>query len=526
MAKAGNSRRKSRVMDLNPAEQFAEARCRIEEAKERGDINLDLGELRIATLPPQIAGLTALEGLELTDTQVSDLTPIAGLTALESLELAGTQVSDLAPIAGLTDLQSLDLAGTPVSDLAPIAHLTSLERLYLAGTQVSDLASIAGLTYLEDLCLDHTRVGDLAPIAGLTALEDLLLRGTPVSDLAPIADHAYLKRIFIGGTPVQDLAPLTGLTDLGVLDLGGTQVRDLAPIAGLTALKILILSGTQIRDLAPLAGLTALIRLSLGGTQVSDLTPLARLTSLQKLDLADTLVSDLAPLARLTALHSLSISGTQVSDLAPLARMKELVRSVNMEGRFPTEGLKYSETPASRITPFDRLVRLEPDARTVETINEVRRRRGLREYSAPRTRYEPPPGLDDLLSPRPTTRLMLVHGRVDIVAPAAWEDRKAWAAVYHTRARKHATDLADRLVRTDAPPDVVACVAAIGDVLGNSIEDIRPEQLILAARSVAAKARAWGHSGPVWEIIQSLNGMSGLADVLVDLESFAKADVG
>src|SRR5262245_63549191 len=132
MAKAGESRRKSRVMDLTPAEQFAVARRRIEEAKERGDIHLDLGGLRIAALPPQIAGLTHLESLELAGTRVSDLTAIAGLSALQPLGLQETQVGDLTPIAGLTALESLELARTQVSDLAPIAGLSALQRLGLA----------------------------------------------------------------------------------------------------------------------------------------------------------------------------------------------------------------------------------------------------------------------------------------------------------------------------------------------------------------------------------------------------------
>ena len=42
---------------------------------------------------------------------MTDLGPLAGLTAIQSLNLTGTQVTDLGPLAGLTALRSLDLDG-------------------------------------------------------------------------------------------------------------------------------------------------------------------------------------------------------------------------------------------------------------------------------------------------------------------------------------------------------------------------------------------------------------------------------
>ncbi|HEX5270832.1 MAG TPA: DUF4062 domain-containing protein [Gemmataceae bacterium] len=69
--------------------------------------------------------------LTLTDTAVSDLTPLAALTGLQWLSLQRTAVSDLAPLAALTRLRTLFLNGTAVSDLAALATLTDLQWLYL-----------------------------------------------------------------------------------------------------------------------------------------------------------------------------------------------------------------------------------------------------------------------------------------------------------------------------------------------------------------------------------------------------------
>ena len=82
-------------------------------------------------LHKSIGILTALESLDLSGTQTSDLTPLQGLRALKSLKLIGTLVSNLTPLRGLRTLKSLDLSGTQVSDLTPLRGLERLEYLNL-----------------------------------------------------------------------------------------------------------------------------------------------------------------------------------------------------------------------------------------------------------------------------------------------------------------------------------------------------------------------------------------------------------
>jgi Leucine-rich repeat (LRR) protein len=280
-------------------------------------------------------------------TMLNDLTPLAGMTALQSLNLLGTSVSDLTPLAGMTALQSLVLQGTSVSDLTPLAGMTALQSLVLQGTSVSDLTPLAGMTALQSLDLRDTSVSDLTPLAGLTALQRLNLRGTSVSDLTPLAGLTALQSLVLQGTSVSDLTPLAGLTALQSLDLQGTRVSDLTPLTGLAALQSLVLRRTRVTDLTPLAGLTALQNLDLTGTAVNDLTPLAGLAALQSLYLQDMSVSDLAPLSRLTALQSLDLSGTGVRDLAVLGGLTAL------------QSLDLRETRVSDLAPLAGLTALQ-----------------------------------------------------------------------------------------------------------------------------------------------------------------------
>jgi hypothetical protein len=84
----------------------------------------------------------ALQALNASNTQVSDLTPLAGLSALQELNISGTRVSDLAPLADLSALRTLDVSETEASDLTPLANLSALAFLDASKTQVNDLAPL------------------------------------------------------------------------------------------------------------------------------------------------------------------------------------------------------------------------------------------------------------------------------------------------------------------------------------------------------------------------------------------------
>src|SRR5262249_40919378 len=137
----------------------------------------------------------------------------------------------------------------------------------------------------------------------------------------------------------------------------------------------------------------------------------------------------------------------------------------------------------------------------------------------PREKVAPPDV--PLPPPSPAARFAYTNGRFDIAPSGAWGDREARAGLYHARALALTTGLAERLSKTDAVPDVAGSVAALLDVLGASVADVQPDLLRLASRSIAAKARAYGHPGAQWEIsADSVSAFFELDAVLVDLQTF------
>ena len=238
---------------MNAAETAYEAAERaIALALREGKETLDFSgkEFRALThLPPEIAGLTALQSLDLRHTAVADIAPLAGLTALQILGLSQTSVADIAPLAGLTALRFLSLIQTAVAELSPLARLTALQHLWLNQTAVADIAPLAHLTALQFLDLDQTAVADIAPLARLTALQSLGLSQTAVADIAPLAGLGEaLEWLSLQDTRVADLSPISRLWLLRVLVLDGSEVADLRPIVGLNKLSTIGPPGLAFRD--------------------------------------------------------------------------------------------------------------------------------------------------------------------------------------------------------------------------------------------------------------------------------------
>ena len=132
-----------------------EALARIREAEESGATKLDLTENNITDLTP-LAGLTKLEILYLWENWITDVTPLAGLTKLKVLELGWNyQLTDITPLAGLTNLKSLVLARDNITDITPLAGLTNLTELHIFDNPITDISPLAKLTALKTLLISE-----------------------------------------------------------------------------------------------------------------------------------------------------------------------------------------------------------------------------------------------------------------------------------------------------------------------------------------------------------------------------------
>jgi len=66
--------------------------------------------------------------LNLSFTQVKDVSPLSSLTSLKALHLHGTSVKNLTPLSSLVGLSWLKMEKTPVTDLTPLC-IKDIKRL-------------------------------------------------------------------------------------------------------------------------------------------------------------------------------------------------------------------------------------------------------------------------------------------------------------------------------------------------------------------------------------------------------------
>ncbi len=204
---------------------------KIKAAKRTGADYLDLSNMGLTSLPPEVCGLTNLSRLDLDNNQLSVLPPeVCGLTNLTTLWLNNNQLSVLPPkVCGLTNLTKLWLNNNQLSVLPPeVCGLTNLTELYLSYNQLTSLPpEVCGLTNLSSLDLDNNQLSVLPPeVCGLSNLTRLYLSDNQLSVLPP---------------EVGQLANLTSL------DLRSNQLIVLPPeVVQLTKLEYLFLVGNKL----------------------------------------------------------------------------------------------------------------------------------------------------------------------------------------------------------------------------------------------------------------------------------------
>lgn len=191
-----------------------------------------VGKIRSKILAGQAPPATALRKLDLSETRVTDLSPLKSLTALENLNLRDTEVADVTPLKSLIALRELDLSRTKVTDLAPLKSLTVLQTLSASQLMVSDLSPLKGLTALRSLALNSTLVADLSVLQSLINLEALSIESAKITQLSPLRFLTALQSLDAGFTRVSELSPLKDLTALRNLDVAHT------PVSSLSRLKV------------------------------------------------------------------------------------------------------------------------------------------------------------------------------------------------------------------------------------------------------------------------------------------------
>jgi len=140
--------------------------------------------------------LVNLESIQVIDKPgIHNLNPVSWFMNLKTLTVSNTRVSDITPLFGLPYLSELNLPNNPVFQVTGITQIKSLKKLNLESTSVEDLSVIGQLAWLKELNIGGTLIKKLKDIEGMSNLETLVINNTSVKSLKGVESLQNLKTL-------------------------------------------------------------------------------------------------------------------------------------------------------------------------------------------------------------------------------------------------------------------------------------------------------------------------------------------
>ncbi len=219
-----------------PARIEAANRIRNYCTKENMFTFLNLTELGLTSLPPQIGQLKTLQAFNLAGNKLASLPPqIIELHGLKGLYLNGNQIVELQDeILQLPNLLWLDLQGNRLSSLPEkIGQLTQLQRLDLNGNQIEGLSDLSQKYPCLEKFSPQIKEGLIEWCAEVSA-DPAQLRGRQSTSQA-ILDciENNRSRLSLSGYQLTSLPEvMKNLTNLRFLDLSWNHLEKIPPWIG------------------------------------------------------------------------------------------------------------------------------------------------------------------------------------------------------------------------------------------------------------------------------------------------------
>ncbi len=185
---------------------------------------LNLNDLELKLLPPELKLFKGLQTLNLRNNQLSDISCLSALTKLTALFLDNNQLSDVSCLRALTKLTVLWLRNNQLSDISCLRTLTNLTVLWLRNNQLSDISSLRALTNLTLLALDNNQISDISCLSALINLEHLSLNNNQLSDISYLKALSNLEVLKLNNNLLTKIPDLPNLKSLFTFEIAGNPL--------------------------------------------------------------------------------------------------------------------------------------------------------------------------------------------------------------------------------------------------------------------------------------------------------------
>ncbi|MHA1672291.1 MAG: leucine-rich repeat domain-containing protein [Promethearchaeota archaeon] len=112
-----------------------------------------------------------------------------GLKNIERLNLSHTNITEITGLENFPNLKDLDLSRCQITEITGLETLVNLERLKLIENKITEISGLETLIHLKELDLSFNKIAEKTGLETLVNLERLNL------ELVPLAELPHLKRI-------------------------------------------------------------------------------------------------------------------------------------------------------------------------------------------------------------------------------------------------------------------------------------------------------------------------------------------
>ena len=124
-------------------------------------------------------------------------------------------------------LKRLDLSASDISDISDLAELTGLEYLDISLTKVCDLSVLAKLKNMKSLWCQYCNITDLSPISGLEKLVELHADHNQIEDIQVLGTMPSVRKITLSDNLIRDVSVLEQLPDKCSIDLTSNPAENI-----------------------------------------------------------------------------------------------------------------------------------------------------------------------------------------------------------------------------------------------------------------------------------------------------------
>ncbi len=184
------------------------------EAKVRKALNKPEGDITKKEAAVVTSFDLSNEHFDKKDGDIKDISDIKYFTALEELNISFNEISDLTPLAEIKTLKTLAFNGIKARDLSPLKDLTNMVCLIFCwnagGSDLGfeSLDALSNMKNLENIDAKNAGIKDISALSKLTKLWDIQLCDNQITDITSLANLKNLKIVLLGNNPVKDYSPL------------------------------------------------------------------------------------------------------------------------------------------------------------------------------------------------------------------------------------------------------------------------------------------------------------------------------